>query len=571
MEEIAREIGNELANGYWFLVGVSLVFFMNAGFAMLEAGFTRAKNTANILMKNLMDFGLGTICFLLIGYTIMMSAKHNGFIGVPDLSVFLDWGEFDYSDFIFNLVFCATAATIVSGGMAERTKFSAYCLYSIAITAFVYPVEAGWVWNGEGWLAVRGFTDFAGSAAIHMVGGISAFIGAAFLGPRLGKYVKDEKTGKKKARAIPGHSLTLGALGMFILWFGWYGFNGAAAGDPSELGAIFVTTTIAAAVGAVSTMLYTWIKNGNPDVSMSLNGALAGLVGITAGCAYLDAFGAAIVGLVAGVLVVVAVEVIDLKIHVDDPVGAVAVHGVNGVWGALAVGLFATYAPTDATGAGLFYGGGASLLGIQALGVVTIAGWTILTIGLVFFAIKKLHGLRVSEADEIMGLDFTEHGMESSSYADFLPAASAVPVSATAPAPVSPEVAVPVTDVSTGKKLTKVTIITKESRFEALDAAFARIGITGITVTNVLGYGLQRGARTYRGVAVDAQLLPKIQIDVVVSKVPVRTLIDTVKQVLYTGNIGDGKIFVSDVENVIKVRTGEEGYDALQDSEPGEE
>lgn len=561
----------------WFLVGVALVFFMNCGFAMLETGLTRAKNAGNIIMKNLMDFGVGAICFLLIGYTLMASSNYvMGFIGVPNWEVFSDYGSFDYSDFIFNLVFCATAATIVGGAMAERTKFSAYLVYSAVITAFIFPIQAGWVWNESGWLAQMGYIDFAGSSAIHMLGGIAAFLGAAFLGPRIGKYSIDEKTGKKKARAIPGHSLTLAALGCFILWFGWYGFNGAAAGSIEELGSIFVTTTIAPAIGAVTTMIFTWIKNGKPDVSMSLNGALAGLVGITAGCANVDALGAAIIGLVAGIIVVLAVEFIDFKLNVDDPVGAVAVHGVCGVWGTIAVGLFAIPVQYDGVvTAGLFYGGGLSLLGVQALGVVAIAAWTFATISLTFFLIKKAHGLRASTEEEIMGLDFSEHGMQSSSYADFLPAASSysIPSPASEPAPVyvPPEKAVPVTNMSTGTKLTNVTIITKQSKFEPLKAVFDQIGITGITVSNVLGYGVQRGhTHTYRGVPLEQPLLPKIQIEVVISKIPVAVLVDAVKQVLYTGNIGDGKIFIYDVENVIKVRTGEEGYDALQDTGFGE-
>ncbi|MDR0219893.1 MAG: ammonium transporter, partial [Lachnospiraceae bacterium] len=542
----------------WFLVGVALVFFMNCGFAMLEAGFTRAKNAANIIMKNLMDFGLGTISFMLIGYTILGSENYvAGLFGIPNLGIITDYGNFDYSDFIFNLVFCATAATIVSGAMAERTKFSAYCIYSIVITALIYPVEAGWVWNGQGWLAQLGYIDFAGSSAIHMVGGISGLMGAAFLGPRIGKYITDPETGKKKARAIPGHSLTLGALGCFILWFGWYGFNGAAAESIGDLGSIFVTTTIAAAVGAVSTMIFTWVKNGSPDVSMSLNGALAGLVGITAGCNSVDALGAFIIGAVAGVLVVLAVEIIDMKICVDDPVGAVAVHGVNGIWGTLAVGLFSIGKNEDATG--LFYGGGAGLLGVQALGVVTIAAWTFATITLTFYCIKKVNGLRASAEDEIRGLDYTEHGMVASSYADFLPGGGETAIPLSDDLPVPPEIAVPVIDKASGTKLTKVTIITKQSNFEALKTAFDRIGITGITVTNVLGYGIQRGGETYRGVPIESHLLPKIQIDLVISKIPVQTLVDVVKKVLYTGNIGDGKIFVYDVENVIKVRTGEQG------------
>jgi len=536
----------------WFLTGVVLVFFMQCGFAMLEAGFTRAKNAGNIIMKNLMDFGLGALSFMLLGYTLLAAEDYVfGLIGIPNLGIFTDFSSFDSSDFIFNLVFCATAATIVSGAMAERTRFSAYCIYSIVISAVIYPIEAGWVWNGNGWLAQLGFIDFAGSGAIHMVGGISGFVGAAFLGARIGKYTKEGK-----ARAIPGHSLTLGALGVFILWFGWYGFNGAAAGDAVELGAIFVTTTIAATSASVATMLFTWIKNGKPDVSMSLNGALAGLVGITAGCANVDAVGALAIGLCAGVLVVIAIEFIDIKLKVDDPVGAVAVHGVCGAWGTIAVGLFAVEG-------GLFYGGGASLLGIQSLGVVTIAAWTFATVGLTFFIIKKLNGLRVAKQDEISGLDITEHGL-AAAYADFMISAADA---STAEGPVPSEAAIPVVyNSKPGSKMTKVVIITKQNKFDGLKTAFDKIGITGMTVTQVLGCGMQKGAKEYyRGVPLTSTLLPKVKIEVVICKVPLQLFIDTVKKALYTGNIGDGKIFVYDVENVIKVRTGEVGYDALQD------
>jgi len=568
--------------GIWFLVAAALVFFMQAGFAMVETGFTRAKNAANIVMKNLMDFCLGSIVFVLLGFSLMCAEDYLfGIIGVPNLSIFTNFSAFDFSGFVFNLVFCATAATIISGAMAERTKFSAYCIYSVIISAVIYPIEAGWVWNANGWLSQLGYIDFAGSSVIHLLGGISAFIGAAMLGPRIGKYVVDKNTGKKTARAIPGHSLTLGALGCFILWFGWYGFNGAAAGNLSQLGVIFLTTTIAPAAATVTTMLFTWIKNGKPDVSMSLNGALAGLVAITAGCSYVDAIGALVIGAVAGILVVVAVEFIDLKLHVDDPVGAVAVHGVNGLWGILAVGLFArpiSVGEDIVSGAtGLFYGGGFSQLGIQALGALAIATWTIVTISITFFIIKKTHGLRASKEDEIIGLDVTEHGL-TSSYADFLPVTNpdlqilnGEKEEKTPVTQVEIEKAVPVIGIPSGKKMTKVTIITKQSKFEALKEAFDQIGITGITVTNVLGYGIQRGNQIYRGVPLKSQLLPKIQIDIIISKVPLDTLIETVKKVLYTGNIGDGKIFIYDVENVIKVRTGEEGYDALQDIIPGDE
>jgi len=538
----------------WFLVGVALVFFMQCGFAMLEAGFTRAKNAGNIIMKNLMDFGLGAISFLLLGYCLLAAEDYLfGVIGIPNLGILTDYQNFDYSDFIFNLVFCATAATIVSGAMAERTKFSAYCIYSIVISAVIYPIEAGWVWNSNGWLAQLGFLDFAGSSAIHMVGGISGFLGAAFLGPRIGKYTSDGK-----ARAIPGHSLTLGALGVFILWFGWYGFNGAAAGDVSELGSIFVTTTIAAAAASVATMAFTWIRNGKPDVSMSLNGALAGLVGITAGCAYVDAVGAIIIGLAAGILVVVSIEFIDIKLKVDDPVGAVAVHGVCGIWGTIAVGLFAVEG-------GLFYSGSAALLGVQSLGVAAIAGWTFATVGLTFLLIKKLNGLRVSKHDEATGLDITEHGL-TSSYADFMITSSGSS-NDSSDVIVSADAAVPVVNNSKpGAKMTKVVIITKRNKFEALKVAFDKLEITGMTVTDVLGCGMQKGRREYyRGVPLESTLLPKVKIEVIVCKVPVKLLVEAIKKALYTGSIGDGKIFIYDVENVIKVRTGEEGYDALQD------
>ena len=562
----------------WFLIGAALVFFMQCGFAMVEAGFTRAKNSANIIMKNLVDFSIGVPCFAILGFTILTAEDALfGFIGIPNLGIFTDFANFDFSSFVFNLVFCATAATIVSGAMAERTKFSAYCFYSIFISLFIYPVEAGWVWGnsdtGSAWLARMGFIDFAGSAAIHMVGGISAFIGAAMLGARIGKYTVDPKTGKKKANAIPGHSITLGALGCFILWFGWYGFNGAAAEDINQLGAIFTTTTLAPTVAALATMFFTWIKNGKPDVSMSLNGALAGLVAITAPCSSVDALGAIIIGLVAGILVVLAVEFIDFKLHVDDPVGAVSVHGVCGIWGALAVGLFATptapNAPAGVTGdaaVGLFYGGGFGQLGVQAIGVLSIAAWTFATVGLLFFCIKKINGLRASREDEIIGLDSTEHG--TSGYADFMITASGTSIeSAPAAAPVPVNVAIPVVNNSKpGAKMTKVVIITKQNKFEGLKVAFDQIGITGMTVTQVLGCGMQRGGREYyRGIPLESTLLPKVKIEVVICKVPLQLFIDTVKKTLYTGNIGDGKIFVYNVENVIKVRTGEEGYDALQD------
>ena len=565
--------------GIWFLIGAALVFLMQAGFAMVETGFTRAKNAGNIIMKNLMDFCIGTVVFILLGFSIMMSENYLfGFIGVPDLKIFTDFGGFLKSgsapSFVFNLVFCATAATIVSGSMAERTKFLSYCIYSGVISLFVYPIEAGWVWNQNGWLYKLGFHDFAGSAAIHSVGGITALIGAIMVGPRLGKYIKDKNGRIKKVNAIPGHAVTLGALGCFILWFGWYGFNGAAAWNGESLASIFVTTTIAPAVATCVTMVFTWIKNGKPDVSMCLNASLAGLVGITAGCDALDALGAAIVGTVSGILVVVVVELLDLKLHIDDPVGAVAVHFSNGVFGTLAVGLLAN--PKAPAGlSGLFYTGSFKLFGIQILGISAILLWTAVLMSITFIAIKKTVGLRVSSEEEIKGLDSTEHGLPSA-YADFAPAVEGLhygyeeAVAVTGDAPVAEAIQVkrvPSFD-SALPKLTKVEIVCRESRFEALKSAMIEIGITGMTVSHVLGCGVQKGKpEYYRGVLVETNLLPKIQVDIVVSKVPVKDVIETAKKVLYTGHIGDGKIFVYDVENVVKVRTGEEGYDALQDVE----
>ncbi|MCQ2426773.1 MAG: ammonium transporter [Clostridia bacterium] len=583
IEEITKLIGDAVskeAYGIWILIGTALIFFMQAGFAMVETGFTRAKNAGNIIMKNLMDFCIGCVLFMVIGFSLMMSENYLfGVIGVPNMQLFTDFGSFitggQATSFVFNLVFCATAATIVSGAMAERTKFLSYCIYSAAISLFVYPIEAGWVWNSQGWLAQMGFHDFAGSAAIHSVGGITALIGAMMLGPRLGKYVKD-KTGKvTKVNAIPGHSVTLGALGCFILWFGWYGFNGAAAWDNPSLASIFVTTTIAPSVATVATMIYTWVKNGKPDVSMCLNGSLAGLVGVTAGCDSVDAIGAAVIGLVSGILVVVVVELLDLKLHIDDPVGAVAVHFANGVWGTIAVGLLSN--PNAPAGLkGLLYTGDFRLLGVQVLGIVCILAWTGIMMFLVFMLIKKTVGLRVSAEEEIKGLDSTEHGLPSA-YADFVPAVESIDYGFEEPAvavsgdtPVAE--AVPVKKVPTfddgSPKFTKVEIICKEAKLETLKSAMMEIGITGMTVSHVLGCGVQKGKpEYYRGVAIEASLLPKVQVDIVVSKVPVRSVIETAKRVLYTGHIGDGKIFVYDVENVVKVRTGEEGYEALQDVE----
>jgi len=591
-KEILSAIDGEVF-GVWFLIGAALVFWMQAGFAMVEAGFTRAKNTGNIIMKNLMDFCIGTVMFILIGFGLFLGKDAlGGFTGTPNFDIFTDYANFDWSNFVFNLVFCATTATIVSGAMAERTKFLSYCVYSAVISAVIYPIEAHWTWGG-GWLAQMGFHDFAGSNCIHMVGGISALIGAALLGPRIGKFTKD-KDGKIKVGAFPGHNIALGALGVFILWLGWYGFNGAAATSVGQLGAIFVTTTIAPAVATVVCMIFTWIKYGKPDVSMCLNASLAGLVAITAPCDVADALGATIIGAVSGVLVVFGVWFCDNVIRVDDPVGAVAVHMMNGIWGTIAVGLFATdttptYSLADSAGnpmLGLFYGGGFKLLGIQLTGMLATAVWTAITITITFLLIKKIFGLRVTPEEEIVGLDATEHGLETAyagflTYGDRISGASMVnDLAPFTPADIDGEIAgagipvdeaVPVqvvensTPVASDVKLSKVDIICKQSKFEELKVALNAVGVTGITVTQVLGCGAQKGAtKYYRGVEMEMSLLPKVKVEVVVSKVPVAAVVKAAKKALYTGNIGDGKIFVYDVENVIKVRTGEEGYAALQ-------
>lgn len=557
--------------GVWFMIGALLVFFMQCGFAMVETGFTRAKNAGNIIMKNLMDFCIGTVVFSLLGFGLMMSEDYvAGFIGVPNLNMFTDWMNFDWNSFVFQLVFCATAATIVSGAMAERTKFSAYCVYSAIISLVVYPIEAGWVWNGQGWLAQLGCIDFAGSIVIHMVGGISALVGAIILGPRIGKYGKNGKV-----NAIPGHSITLGALGVFILWFAWYGFNGAAAADGARLGQILLTTTVAPAVATVTTMLFTWIKNGKPDVSMCLNASLAGLVAITAGCADVDAIGAAVIGIVSGILIVVAVEFVDIKLKIDDPVGAFSVHGVNGMWGGLAVGLFATGNGQNGI-TGLFYGGGFAQLGKQALGIVTIVAWTVVCMIIVFTIIKKTVGLRVTKDEEMKGLDICEHGLISA-YADFMPigvGTASLDETFDVEGNVPATQAVPVQlagkyDMATdGTKITKIDILLKQSKLEALKEEMDKLGITGMTVSQVLGCGAQKGkAEYYRGVAIESNLLPKMKVEIVVCKVPVKAVVDAAVKALYTGHIGDGKIFIYDVEDVVKVRTGETGYDAMQDVE----
>ena len=587
-EEILSAIDSSVF-GVWFLIGAALVFWMQAGFAMCEAGFTRAKNTGNIIMKNLMDFCIGTVVFILIGFGLFLGEDIVGIIGKPGFDIFTNYAGFDWSNFVFNLVFCATTATIVSGSMAERTKFLSYCVFSAVISAVIYPIEAHWTWGG-GFLSQMGFHDFAGSNCIHMVGGISALIGAAILGPRIGKFERDKDGKVTKVNAFPGHNLVAASLGVFILWLGWYGFNGAACTSIDQLGSVFVTTTIAPALATVTCMIFTWVKYGKPDVSMCLNASLAGLVAITAPCDVTDAFGSIIIGIVAGLLVCFGVWFLDYKLHIDDPVGAVAVHCLNGIWGTIAVGLFATntapgYSIADSAGnelVGLFYGGGFKLLGLQLIGLICTAAWTAVTITITFLAIKKIMGLRVTEEEEILGLDSTEHGL-ASAYSGFAimdvsntlnmsinentdlgvssyEEASEIQKKASVPVVTAP--------VHTESGIHKVVIIAKLSRYDKLRRAMNELGVTGMTVTQVMGCGIQKGSGDmYRGVEMDATLLPKIKLEVVISKIPVEDVIEAAKKALYTGHIGDGKIFVYSLDNVVKIRTGEEGAAALADVE----
>ena len=551
-------------NTIWVLLGAALVFFMQAGFAMCEAGFTRAKNTGNILMKNLMDFCIGTPCFWLVGFGVMFGAGSAVFgkldpLIMGDYSHILPAGVPLWSFAIFQTVFCATSATIVSGSMAERTKFSAYCIYSACISLFLYPISGHWIWGG-GWLSQLGFHDFAGSTAVHMVGGVCACIGAAMLGPRIGKYDADGKP-----RAILGHNLSIAALGVFILWFCWFGFNGCStvAMDSDEVlvsaGLVFFNTNLAAAIASVVTLIFTWLRYGKPDVSMTFNAALAGLVGITAGCDMVSPVGAAVIGAVCGILVVLSVEFFDKVIKIDDPVGAISVHGVCGATGTILTGVLAT-------DGGLLYGGGFRFLGVQLLGVLAVAAYSAVLIFIVFTIIKKTIGLRCSAEEEIEGLDISEHGL-ASAYADWVPATSMLvdDTKATLGVGTTPvEEAIPVYSKPEGSKYTKVTIVCNQNRFEALKAQMAQIGVTGMTVTQVMGCGVQKGkTEYYRGIPMNMNLLPKLQVDIVVSTVPPEAVIAAAKSALYTGHPGDGKIFLYDVEEVVRVRTGEMGKAAL--------
>ena len=563
-------------NTIWVLVGAALVFFMQAGFAMVETGFTRAKNAGNIIMKNLMDFCIGTPVFWLVGFGLMFGTG-NDFIGkIGGIASEANYGTGMLPDgvpfwafLIFQTVFCATSATIVSGAMAERTKFLSYCIYSFMISLVVYPVSGHWIWGG-GFISQMGFHDFAGSCAVHMVGGVAALIGAIILGPRIGKYTKDGKS-----KAIPGHNLTVGALGVFILWFCWFGFNGASTvsmeGDAIvSAGKIFVTTNLAATVATVTVMIITWVRYKKPDVSMSLNGSLAGLVAITAGCDTVSPTSAAIIGIASGFIVVFGIEFIDKVLKIDDPVGAVGVHGLNGAFGTLAVGLFSDGSGTEWKG--LLTGGGFHGFGVQFTGMIITIAWVVVTMTIIFQVIKHTIGLRVSAEEEIAGLDSKEHGL-ASAYDGFAMAGVPTPMGTSVKAPVvtprpsAPAESVPELPKEGVHKLTKVVIITRQNKLDEFMQAMNEIGVTGITITNVLGCGVQKGAPAYyRGVEMEMNLLPKIKIEIVVSLVPVKKVIETAKAVLHTGEIGDGKVFVYDIENVVKIRTGEEGYLALQDT-----
>lgn len=569
----------------WVLIAAILVFFMQAGFALCEAGLTWAKNTGNILMKNMMDFCIGTPCFWLVGFGIMFAGTGPWIGGFDPLIR----GTYDFGTLptwcyaIFQTVFCATAATIVSGSMAERTNFKAYCIYSAAISLIVYPISGHWIWGG-GWLSSLGFHDFAGSTCVHMVGGLVACLGAAMLGPRIGKY---DKNGK--ARAIPGHNIMAMALGVFILWFCWFGFNGGSTvamttdADMELASLVMFNTNLAAAVATVVGMIFTWIRYGKPDVSITFNAALAGLVAITAPCDCVTPVGAFFIGLIAGVLVVLAVEFFDNVAKIDDPVGAVSVHMVNGIWGTLAVGLFSNGG--DGVGVGLFYGGGFRQLGIQVLGAVSVAAYVLVVMFIVFKVIDKTVGLRVPEQIELDGLDIHEHGL-ASAYSGF-----AINDMAGMDMDVNENTDLGEDDYEKASKgqvdaavkvvrqqtsvdgvydtgMHKVSIICRLSKFDTLKTALNNLGVTGITMTQVMGCGIQKGAgEKYRGVELDANLLPKVKVEVVVGKISVDSVIEAAKKALYTGHIGDGKIFVYNVTRVVKVRTGEENYAALQDVE----
>lgn len=571
----------------WVFLAAILVFFMNLGFAAVEAGFARSKNTVNILSKNFIVFAVSSLGFMLLGWGLMFGGD-NPFIGTQHLFVLgnADLSFYDgtltsnvpfWGKFFFQLVFCGTAATIVSGAVAERVKYISFIIFSFVLTLFIYPVVGHWVWGG-GWLADLGFMDFAGDTVVHSVGGWAALAGALILGPRIGKYDK-----KGKAKAIPGHNMSLAVIGLFVLWLGWFGFNPGSTmsfQNPSDVVYILMTTNTAAIAAVLTSTATAWIFLGKPDLGMTINGCLAGLVGITGSCAYVSIEISLLIGAVAGILVVFAVLFFD-RIKIDDPVGATSVHLGCGVFGTLCVGLFAKEGVTSlSTKNGLFYGGGFELLGVQIIGIVAVGAFVFGASALVWLVIKKTIGIRVTREEEIAGLDIGEHG--NVAYPDFAPVATeselpsnikTIKLDKTAPSAatdtVSEDVAIPVVHKEhAGAKLTKVTIIANQTKFAELQDALDSLGITGLTVTNVFGHGMQKGHQTYfRGAPVDTRLLPKVKIDVVICKIPTKTLVDTIQKILYTGKIGDGKIFIYDVEDVIKIRTNEHGYDALQDED----
>ena len=611
------------ANYTWVMICAFMVFFFQCGFAMVETGFTRGKNAAHTMTMNFMVFLVGAIGYFLVGFALQMGgsggaaglgtggAALDSMLVIPGLGGIMGYkgfmlnGTYDagiYALFFFQMVFMDTTVTIPTGAMAERVKYSAVVITSFFISMVLYPFFANWVW-GCGWLATlganfglgHGVVDFAGSGVVHSMGGMIALSGAIVLGPRIGKFKKDGT-----ARAFPGHNIPMAIIGTIILFFCWFSFNAGSTLNSTDfrLSVVATNTMIAGAIGGLVAMFYMWVKFGKPDPSMTANGTLAGLVAITAPCAFVDGIASFVIGLIAGLLVCVSVAFVENKLKLDDPVGAISVHGVNGFWGMIALGLFADGKYGDGfngvTGAvrGLFYGDATQLYAqLIALAVLLIWGFGV---SFVFFKIlDKVWGLRIAPEAELEGLDIPEMGVlaypDSQMVRGELDYDSAdnveikqlrrfnyIPFHKQAPAgKASIDAAVPVELVSKpGKvvgsdvKITKIEIITKQSRFEALKEAMNGIGVTGMTVTQVLGCGMQKGkTEFYRGVETEVNLLPKVQVEIVVTKVPVRTVIETAKSVLYTGHFGDGKIFVYDVENVIKVRTGEEGYDALQDDD----
>lgn len=570
----------------WVFLAAILVFFMNLGFASVEAGFARSKNTVNILSKNFIVFAVSSLGFILMGWGLMFGGD-NPIVGTENIFILgtTDYSFYDntltanvpfWGKFFFQLVFCGTAATIVSGAVAERVKYISFILFSFVLTLIIYPIVGHWIWGG-GWLSSLGFMDFAGDTVVHSVGGWAALAGAWILGPRIGKYGKNGKP-----RAIPGHNMSLAVIGLFVLWLGWFGFNPGSTmsfQNPADVVHILMTTNTSAIAAILTSTAVSWIFLGKPDLGMTINGCLAGLVGITGSCAYVSVEASLLIGAISGVIVVFSVMFFD-RIKIDDPVGATSVHLICGIFGTICVGLFAKEGVTSLSAKnGLFYGGGAELLGVELIGIIAVGAFVFVSSSIVWLALKYTVGIRVSAEEEITGLDVGEHGNRA--YPDFVAEVEKyaedsdvfIAEQVTEEVPNDTKIDdVPVTYVKkesgSSHKLTMVQIICKESKFEALKHAMTELGITGMTVSHVVGCGVQKGKpEYYRGAPVETNLLPKVQVEIVVSKIPVKSVIETAKKVLYTGHIGDGKIFIYNVENVVKVRTGEEGYDALQDVE----